>query len=124
MLIANSIINVGRHNCLWCHIPGSMLKVPLSQRKSCQPRSLETLKHDHARFLSEAHGDLKQAKNYNNVIGDIMFEIPIDQVRLINKLKIQLRLQALSFLIGLHTWPPPFIRNFQPAMDTSRGCMS
>ncbi len=85
---ANSTVNVGRHNCLWCHIPGSMLKVPPSQRKSYQPRSLDTLKHDHARFLSEAHGDLKQAKNYNNVIGDIMFEIPIDQVRLINKLKI------------------------------------
>ena len=42
---------LGRHCCLWCTIRGDQLKVPLSQRGRLPQRSLESLKHDHQRFM-------------------------------------------------------------------------
>ncbi len=35
-----------------------------------------------AKFMSEGFGNLKVAKNFNNKIGEILFEIPLDHVRL------------------------------------------
>lgn len=71
---------LGRHNCLWCHIPSSKLLEPPLQRGPFPPRSLESLKADYARFISEGRGNLKNAKNFNNVINEIIFDIPLDNV--------------------------------------------
>ena len=76
---------LGRHNCLWCLIPSSKLVEPVVQRGSFPARSLESLKADHTRFTSQGRGKLRQAKNFNNVIGEAIFDIPLDNVRNIFK---------------------------------------
>ena len=75
-------ITLGRHCCLWCTIPSSQLKVPLQQRGRFPARSLETLKSDYADFVSTGY-DPKQAKECNNVIGEYIFDIPLENVQLI-----------------------------------------
>ena len=81
----------GRHNCLWCHITSANLSKHLVKRGYLQPRSVQTLKDDYPRFTSLSHGDLKAAKFYNNVIGETIFDIPLDNVRIkFNKTKIDL----------------------------------
>ncbi len=72
----------GRHNCLWCHITSADLSKPLIQRGSFSLRSLQTLRDDHTRFLSQGQGDIKMAKFYHNVIGDAIFDIPLENVRI------------------------------------------
>ena len=71
---------LGRHCCLWCTISKADLKVPLSIRGRSPARSLETLKEDHKKFM-DAGGNIKTAKQYNNVIGTALFPIPLDRVR-------------------------------------------
>ncbi len=73
----------GRHNCLWCLIPSAKLRDPLAQRGSFPLRTLETLQSDYGRFTSQGHGFLKYAKDYNNVIGESILEIPLDNVKII-----------------------------------------
>ncbi len=70
----------GRHCCLWCTIPSSDLKLPPLQRGLYPARTLDTLKKDYKRFLSEGGGDLQKAKFFNNVIRDILLGIPLTQV--------------------------------------------
>ena len=43
-------------------------------------RTLSSLKEDHQNFVN-AGANLRNAKDYNNVIEENMFDIPIDQVR-------------------------------------------
>ena len=70
---------IGRHCCLWCTIASGNLKVPLLQRGLSTPRTLESLKADHGRFMSSG-GDMKKAKQFNNVVNAPLFDIPLDQV--------------------------------------------
>lgn len=73
---------LGRHNCLWCHITSSDLKIPLAERKGtarATPRTLETLRADHQSFLL-AGGLLDDAKNHHNVIDQHFFDIPLENV--------------------------------------------
>ena len=72
---------LGRHNCLWCHITSSCLAKPLAERGRYKERTLETLQSDHKKFISIAGGNLKKAKEFNNVIGDYFFDIPLENVR-------------------------------------------
>ncbi|XP_070537321.1 uncharacterized protein [Ptychodera flava] len=69
----------GRHFCLWCHVTQEESQIPRHLRTS-QPRSIDSLIKDHADFLAEGQGKLKNAKEYNNAINNIIFEIPISQV--------------------------------------------
>jgi hypothetical protein len=55
------------------------LKVTPAARAPVQPRTLESLKADYARFMANG-GNIKQAKKYNNVICPYYFDIPLDQV--------------------------------------------
>lgn len=72
---------IGRHCCLWCCIASSELKKPPEKLVHTPlKRTLETLKEDHRRFLTEGKGNLKKAKEYNNCINEPFFDIPIDQV--------------------------------------------
>ncbi len=70
-----------RHNCLWCLITRSKLAEPKDKRGSYAARSLDSLKADYARFTSQGHGNRSLAKEYNNVIGAIILDIPIDNVK-------------------------------------------
>ena len=77
------ILNILTHrspHCLWCTIPSSKLAEPPSQRGSFPARSLDSLEQDHSRFLSQGKGNLKLAKNFNNVIGEVLFHIPLSNV--------------------------------------------
>ena len=73
----------GRHNCLWCLIPSSSLKVPLAVRGGLEERSLDSLKSDHSKFLSNGGGDIRKVKFFNNVI-DYFFNIPVENVTTCN----------------------------------------
>ena len=72
---------LGRHNCLWCHIPSSSLKVALADRGRFDERTLESLSSDHSNFVSSGGNDLKNAKFYNNVIEEYFFDVPLENVR-------------------------------------------
>ncbi|KAK3736237.1 hypothetical protein QZH41_019804, partial [Actinostola sp. cb2023] len=68
----------GRHCCIWCKIEKAQMKIPLSDRgKQCQ-RSLQNLAQDHQEFVA-AGAHLKDAKKYNNVIHNSLFNVPLDQ---------------------------------------------
>ena len=66
---------------MWCKIIASDLKIPLSARGYSEGRSMDSLKEDHQRFLTEGRGNIKKAKDYFNCIDDPFFAIPIDQVQ-------------------------------------------
>lgn len=70
----------GKHNCLWCLITSSELKIPLDVRGRKVTRSLDTLWSDNRRF-QEAGGNITKAKLFNNVIGEPILDIPLDNVR-------------------------------------------
>ena len=69
---------IGRHPCLWCEIKQEEMKIPKDKRDSTK-RTLYSLETDLAAFR-EAGGNLKHAKQYNNVIDDVYFNISIDHV--------------------------------------------
>ena len=63
----------GRHCCLWCTITSAKLAVPLAQRGRSPERTLDTLRSDHASLPEQGGGDLRKAKEYNNAIGEPLF---------------------------------------------------
>jgi hypothetical protein len=67
----------GRHPCLWCNIRADQLKQPRQERGTFSPRTLDSLQADHLKFQTIGKGDLRQAKNYNNVIGPVFFDVPL-----------------------------------------------
>ena len=71
----------GRHCCLWCHIQYDQLKDPPLVRGPVHLRTVDTIRNDHQRFLSDG-GNLKRAKFFNNAINLPFFpSIPLEQVR-------------------------------------------
>ena len=56
------------------------MKVPREQRVMCAPRTLDSLRDDLHSFKTVGEGNLKVAKNYNNVISEYFFPVPVDQV--------------------------------------------
>ena len=79
---STSQIYSGRHPCLWCTISSELMKVPREQRAVCAPRTLDALQADLLRFKTAGKGNIKVAKNYNNVISHYFFPIPINQVNM------------------------------------------
>ena len=79
LLISSLFLYSGRYCCLWCHITKQELAVPRDTRGTKPCRILATL---HANFqrCEQAVSNLKNAKDFNNVISDPFFEIPLDQV--------------------------------------------
>lgn len=72
---------IGRHCCLWCDIKKDNLKcAPTDRDDDPTLRSLESLEKDHSDFMSVGKGDLRKAKEHNNVIGKAFFNIPLGQV--------------------------------------------
>ena len=75
-------IHAGRHPCLWCTIRADQLKQTQHERGKLPLRTLDSLKADYLRFETIGKGDIRQAKNFNNVIGPVFFNVPLSQVRL------------------------------------------
>ena len=60
-----------------------MLKLPLAERFNLfSKRSLDTLNDGHTKFIDIYKGDLEKSKYANNVINDVFFNIPLNQVSL------------------------------------------
>ena len=74
----------GRHPCLWCNITSDMMRIPREERPQIEPRTLSTLQADLLLFQTTGKGNLKQAKNHNNVISEPFFPIPLSQVNMCN----------------------------------------
>ena len=56
------------------------MKQPRQERGTLQPRSLDSLEADYLRFQGDGKGDIRKAKEYKNVIGQVFFNIPLSQV--------------------------------------------
>ena len=69
----------GRHCCLFCNATKENIQKPKCYRTTTTSRSLETLDSDFENFEC-AGGNIKNAKEYNNVINIRLFNIPLDQV--------------------------------------------
>ena len=52
----------------------------LDKQDETEPRTLETLKQKLHEFQTDGNNDIKNAKFYDNVIDDVMFNVEIDQV--------------------------------------------
>ena len=120
----------------WCEVESKNLKLPLNaqgpspenpnRRKPSPSRSLETLRRDYENFLTQGKGDLKKAKEYNNVIGPYFFDIPLDQVcgktafRTYTTLSLITQMAMTMVLynafIGLSTWATHQSRHFPEAL--------
>ena len=72
-------IHVGRHCCLWCTVTRGEIKLSPEQQPPATLRTVSMLIQDHQQFLASG-GALKNAKNYNNCIGEPLFDIPLEQV--------------------------------------------
>ena len=71
---------VGRHCCLWCLITAKDMNVPKFIRPTAELRTLDNLKQHHTQFCNEFNHDSKSAKKCFNVIDEVQFNIPIEQV--------------------------------------------
>ena len=75
---------LGRHRCLWCEIPSGDLIRPRGERGSYPARTLDRLTADLNKFLGQGHGNLSNAKLFNNVIAPRLLDnIDISQVKCI-----------------------------------------
>lgn len=88
---------------MWCHITSDQLKIPPGTRGSCTKRSLQSLRTDHDSF-ERAGGQLKNAKFHHNVIGDYIFDIPLENVTMIINHKNRILTSSLQKVCipGLH----------------------
>lgn len=85
----------------------SDIKTPPAERQGKYLlRTLESLRIDHQRFLS-AGGDLMDAKDYNNVIGEHFVSIPLENVQY-NTIALCNSLKYIHVHIGVHSWSAPF----------------
>jgi hypothetical protein len=73
---------LGRHPCLWCEVTQDEMKIPKDERVTTK-RSLQQLQENLEAFQMKG-SNLKYAKEkeIRNVIDDIYFNIPLDQVNL------------------------------------------
>ena len=71
----------GIHPCLWCHISSGMMNVPSSLRlNKFSLRTLESLQNNLKDFHEIYQDNLNYAKNVFNVINEVFFDIPLEQV--------------------------------------------
>ena len=77
---------LGRHNCLWCTIRNTELRIPLHVHGRSPARSVESIQNDYQRFVDDG-SQLRRAKEFNNAIGEPFFSIPLDQVNYFNSTK-------------------------------------
>lgn len=74
---------------------------------------------DHQRLLYEAGGDISKAKFFNNVIGDPILDIPLENVKCI----VGIMCKITTELTGVHTWFASFTGHLQSAMVVAGRCL-
>ena len=79
-------LSSGKFPCLFCHIQNDELKIPKSERGLKPKRTLETLKNDYEKFTTEFASDKSKAKLCHNVIDQTLFNVPLSQVNIPEKL--------------------------------------
>lgn len=98
---------IGRHCCLYCEISSEAMKTPLRERGRSPCRTLESLQRDYLQFSTKGGGNIKNAKNYNNVISSAMFSIPVSQVCIMYYVyTCVLTLYIRCHASGCITWSP------------------
>ena len=70
---------LGRHCCLFCETTKANMQLPEGRREKCKRRTLESLRKDLQAFIA-AGNDIKNAKDFNNVIDEVIFNVELDQV--------------------------------------------
>lgn len=103
---------------MWCLIASGALKTPREERGRSTARTLEGILRDYIDFLGSG-GDLKDAKNHNNVMGSHFFDIELDQVCTNNKILAAFKVYPFNnhryvslastlpwgyFFVFLHCW--------------------
>ena len=76
------LIIVGRHCCLWCTIDRQSMQHTPAERGAFPLRTLEMLTREYGNFHHQ--GSKVQAKDFKNVIGEALFQVPLDQVAIIH----------------------------------------
>ena len=72
----------GRHPCLWCEVTSEQMQHTKCVKENIMPskRTLQNLQQHHDAFMYKCNNKLSLAKTVYNVMDDIFFEIPSDQV--------------------------------------------
>ncbi|XP_066931554.1 uncharacterized protein [Clytia hemisphaerica] len=70
----------GRHCCLYCNTTYANMQPQKKDQAANTPRSLKTLREKLNKFRTAGGNDIKNAKEYDNVIDDAMFNVELDQV--------------------------------------------
>ena len=72
----------GRHPCLWCEITSDDMQFPLSSRQDhmANERTLFNLRMHFDNFVNKCGQQLNLAKTVCNVMDNIFFDIPLNQV--------------------------------------------
>ena len=55
------------------------MKIKRSERERCKLHTLPSLQEDYNKFVQSGY-NIKNAKCHNNVVEEVMFDVPIDQV--------------------------------------------
>ena len=79
MLIKSFSFHLGRHCCLFCQATKEEIQQPSCDR-NVTVRTLDTLEENLQDFRINGDGNIKNAKEYFNVINDRLFNIPLNQV--------------------------------------------
>lgn len=74
------LISIGRHCCLYCNTTYANMQPQKKDQAANTPRSLKTLQEKLNKFRTAGGNDIKNAKQYDNVIDDAMFNVELDQV--------------------------------------------
>ena len=81
------------------------MKVPREERGLSAPRTLSMLQADLLLFQTEGKGDLRLAKNHNNVISEYFFTIQLSQVILqTSKSALRFVYSGMPTRSPHHTW--------------------
>ena len=70
----------GKYPCIFCLISNQDMQKPKSDLITCTPRTLEHFKNMYKKFTNDYNSNLKYAMNCFNVINELFFDVPLDQV--------------------------------------------
>ena len=95
----------GRHCCLFCTVKSENLKIPPHSRQhQAEIHTVATLKSDHTSFVLSG-GNLRQAKQHNNVIRQLLFDILMANVSIIYYYLPTHAIAEWIYLNGAHRLP-------------------
>lgn len=111
--LESSLFCSGHHNCLWCYITSSDIKIPLAQQKGRYQstwRTMESLQADNQSFMS-AGGVL------NIITMWLMSTFLISPLKMY-EMQCTSKNTNIYLHIGLHSWSAPHTWHLQPVYRT------